>query len=265
MLQRTKRKGRNAHCQIDPRTHQDRATREGVSLVAQVHHRRQHKSTSSTIPSKYLFTRGQLPDLRATTAKAADDVFGRDLQVDGEAHVGRNRVVKLTRESSLGCETVVDSCEGGSEQGPLRRRGERRQTEDSRLGVARDGNGQEAVRFCAHHIICSCEREPSARIPLERRKDAPPCRYRITRSLPTALFIAKSFCIRFHNRLLITHSPVTSLLPSSAASASARNPRRPRFLTRNEMGVTMPSLGVGRRDPRSRTDLYEAIDQREKG
>lgn len=42
--------------------------------------------------------------------KGTNDVFWRDLEVDGEAHVGGDGVVKLTREARFGSEAVIDGC-----------------------------------------------------------------------------------------------------------------------------------------------------------
>lgn len=72
---------------------------------------------------------------------------------------------------------------------------------------------------------------------------------------PLPLFVIHSLVILFHNLLFVTHSPEISRSPVSSSSNSARIPRRLRRLTRKEMGVTMPSLGVGRREPRARTEL----------
>jgi hypothetical protein len=47
---------------------------------------------------------------RELMKRRTDDVFWRDLEVDGEAHVGRDGVVKLTWEPSFGSKAVVDGC-----------------------------------------------------------------------------------------------------------------------------------------------------------
>lgn len=77
----------------------------------------------------------------------------------------------------------------------------------------------------------------------------------MTRSLRTSWLLLNWDCIFFHRRLLMTHSPEIWRLPSSCASASARKPRSPRWRTRKLIGVTMPSLGGGSSEPRSRTCL----------
>ena len=113
------------------------------------------------------------------------------------------------------------------------------------------------MSLSAHHVIRSCIQNINTPFESKKGKDEPPCKYRITRSFLTILFAANSHCIRFHNLLLITHSPVICRFPVSAASASARNPLNPLDLTRNEMGVTMPSFGVGRSEPKSSTELFQ--------
>lgn len=116
----------------------------------------------------------------------------------------------------------------------------------------------------ARRIISTCINSVSL-ILTRVQYHIPPCRYKITRSFrlgcleewsaedekpeqeASRLAALRADWSRCHVRVPTTHSPESSLRPSSAASNSASMPRRPRLLTWKVTGVTSASEGTGTR------------------